>query len=62
MTRTAPRPVIGVTVSRRSGWRIYPLIALNLWLAGGCPRRWQAGRETEMGAVDGVIIGGGDDI
>ncbi len=62
MTRTAPRPVIGVTVSRRSGWRIYPLIAFNLWLAGGCPRRWQAGRETEMGAVDGVIIGGGDDI
>ncbi|MET4101763.1 putative glutamine amidotransferase [Roseovarius sp. MBR-78] len=56
------RPVIGVTVSRRSGWRIYPLIALNLWLAGARAQRWQAGRETDMGAVDGVIIGGGDDI
>ena len=56
------RPVIGVTVSRRSGWRIYPLIALNVWLAGGCARRWQAGREADIAAVDGVIIGGGDDI
>ncbi|MBC7131527.1 MAG: gamma-glutamyl-gamma-aminobutyrate hydrolase family protein [Roseovarius sp.] len=56
------RPVIGVTVSRRSGWRIFPLIALNVWLAGGRARRWQAGRAAEMAAVDGVIIGGGDDI
>lgn len=56
------RPVIGVTVSRRSGWRIFPLIALNVWLAGGRARRWQAGRAVDMDAVDGVIIGGGDDI
>jgi putative glutamine amidotransferase len=56
------RPVIGVTVSRRSGWRIYPLIALNVWLAGGCAVRWQAGRDADIEAVDGVIIGGGDDI
>jgi len=61
MTRSN-RPVIGVTVSRRSGWRIYPLIALNVWLAGGCARRWQAGRAAEIDRVDGVIIGGGDDI
>ncbi len=56
------RPVIGVTVSRRSGWRMFPLIALNVWLAGGQARRWQAGGAVDMGAVDGVIIGGGDDI
>ena len=56
------RPVIGVTVSRRSGWRIYPLIALNVWLAGGRAVRWQAGRDADIEAVDGVIIGGGDDI
>ncbi|MBC7164726.1 MAG: gamma-glutamyl-gamma-aminobutyrate hydrolase family protein [Roseovarius sp.] len=56
------RPVIGVTVSRRSGWRMFPLIALNLWLAGGQARRWQAGGAVDMGAVHGVIIGGGDDI
>jgi putative glutamine amidotransferase len=61
MSRAA-RPVIGVTVSRRSGWRMFPLIALNVWLAGGCARRWQAGRAADIGAVDGVIIGGGDDI
>lgn len=56
------RPRIGVTVSRRSGWRIFPLIALNVWLAGGCAVRWQAGRDADIEAVDGVIIGGGDDI
>ena len=45
------RPVIGVTVSARSGWRIFPLIALNVWLAGGHARRWQAGRAAEIAAV-----------
>lgn len=59
---TGQRPVIGITVSRRSGWRIYPLIAFNVWLAGGCARRWQAGRTADIDTVDGVIIGGGDDI
>ncbi|MBS4011245.1 putative glutamine amidotransferase [Roseovarius sp. EC-HK134] len=59
---TARRPVIGVTVSRRSGWRIFPLIALNVWLAGGRALRWQAGRAADIEAVDGLIIGGGDDI
>jgi len=56
------KPVIGVTTSRRSGWRIYPLIALNLWLAGGRRRRWDSGREADIGAMDGLIVGGGDDI
>lgn len=58
----ARRPVIGVTVSRRSGWRIFPLIALNVWLAGGRALRWQAGRVADITTVDGLIIGGGDDI
>ncbi|QDY70790.1 gamma-glutamyl-gamma-aminobutyrate hydrolase family protein [Qingshengfaniella alkalisoli] len=58
------RPVIGVTVSRRSGWRIFPLVAFNLWLAGGRGRKWQSGTDTapDLDDVDGVIIGGGDDI
>ncbi|MCE0504684.1 MULTISPECIES: gamma-glutamyl-gamma-aminobutyrate hydrolase family protein [unclassified Roseivivax] len=56
------RPTIGVTVSRRSGWRIFPLMALNIWLAGGKAIRWQSGREIALEAVDGVVIGGGDDI
>ena len=56
------RPVIGVTTSRRSGWRIFPLVNLNLWLAGGRGLRWGAGRPADLDQVDGIIIGGGDDI
>ncbi|EBA08413.1 gamma-glutamyl-gamma-aminobutyrate hydrolase family protein [Sagittula stellata] len=55
-------PLIGVTTSSRSGWRIYPLVNLNLWLAGARGVRWGAGRPSDLAAVDGVIIGGGDDI
>ena len=58
----ATRPLIGVTTSRRSGWRIFPLIALNIWLAGGRAQRWGAGRTADVAAVDAVVIGGGDDI
>ncbi|MBN8188858.1 MAG: gamma-glutamyl-gamma-aminobutyrate hydrolase family protein [Salipiger thiooxidans] len=57
------RPVIGVTVSRRSGWRVFPLMALAVWLAGGRALRWQTGyRRVDLDKVDGVVIGGGDDI
>jgi len=56
------RPVIAVTTSSRSGWRIFPLVAFNLWLAGGRGVRWGAGRPADLDAVDGLIIGGGDDI
>lgn len=56
------RPLIAVTTSRRSGWRIFPLLALNIWLAGGRAVRWGVGRPDDMDAVDGLIIGGGDDI
>ncbi|WP_135504689.1 gamma-glutamyl-gamma-aminobutyrate hydrolase family protein [Roseovarius aestuariivivens] len=67
MTLTTPdpepgRPRIAVTVSRRSGWRIFPLVRLNLWLAGASALRWDTARDIDMGAIDGVIIGGGDDI
>ncbi|MCA0041894.1 gamma-glutamyl-gamma-aminobutyrate hydrolase family protein [Celeribacter litoreus] len=57
-----PKPVIGVTTSKRSGWRIFPLVALNIWLAGGRAVRFGTGRENDLDAVDGLIIGGGDDI
>lgn len=56
------RPLIGVTVSRRSGWRTFPLLALNIWLAGGRAVRWTAVATPDVSAVDGVVIGGGDDI
>jgi putative glutamine amidotransferase len=56
------RPVIAVTTSRRSGWRIFPLVALNIWLTGGRARRWTFQSDVDIASVDGVIIGGGDDI
>ncbi|SFE76853.1 gamma-glutamyl-gamma-aminobutyrate hydrolase family protein [Roseivivax sediminis] len=56
------RPVVGVTVSRRSGWRIFPLMWLNIRLAGGRAVKWRAGREVDLDKVDAVVIGGGDDI
>lgn len=56
------RPIIGVSVSRRSGWRIFPLVAFNIWLAGGRARRWSSEDDIDLDAVDGVILGGGDDI
>ncbi len=55
-------PRIGVTTSRRSGWRVFPLVALNLWLAGGRGVRWDTSRDADMTTVDGLIVGGGDDI
>ncbi|MFU8883531.1 MAG: gamma-glutamyl-gamma-aminobutyrate hydrolase family protein [Rhodobacterales bacterium] len=56
------RPCIGVTVSRRTGWRVFPVIALNIWMAGGRARRWDSGRAADMDLVDGLVVGGGDDI
>ena len=56
------RPRIGVTTSRRSGWRVFPLVAFNLWLAGGRGVRWDTARPADIAAVDGLIVGGGDDI
>lgn len=56
------RPVIGITVSRRSAWRIFPLMALNIRLAGGRAVKWKTAADVDVDAVDGILIGGGDDI
>ncbi|MGK7754214.1 MULTISPECIES: gamma-glutamyl-gamma-aminobutyrate hydrolase family protein [unclassified Roseovarius] len=56
------RPVIAVTTSERSGWRIFPLVWFNLWLAGAKAVRWGVGRPAALAEVDGLIIGGGDDV
>ncbi|WP_375174302.1 gamma-glutamyl-gamma-aminobutyrate hydrolase family protein [Pseudooceanicola sp.] len=56
------RPLIGVTTSSRSGWRIFPLVALNIWFAGGRAVRWGAGRPSDVAGINGIVIGGGDDI
>ncbi|GAA5080750.1 gamma-glutamyl-gamma-aminobutyrate hydrolase family protein [Roseibacterium beibuensis] len=62
MNSRQDKPRIGVTVSRRTGWRIFPLMALNIWLAGGRAVKWQAEDDVDLSKVDGVLIGGGDDI
>ncbi len=54
--------MIGVTTSLKSGWRVFPLMRLNVWLAGGTAVRWVSTRPQDIDHVDGVIIGGGDDI
>ncbi|MEN8658635.1 gamma-glutamyl-gamma-aminobutyrate hydrolase family protein [Marivita sp.] len=56
------RPLIAVTTSARTGWRVYPLINLNLWITGGRGARWGVGRIADLEDIDGLIIGGGDDI
>lgn len=56
------KPRIGVTVSRRTGWRVFPVIALGVWLAGGRALRWDSRRPADMDAADGLVVGGGDDI
>lgn len=56
------RPVIGITTSARSGWRIFPAIAASVLLAGGRAVWWRVGRPADIADVDGLIVGGGDDI
>ena len=56
------RPLIGVTVSHRSGWRIYPVLRTSLRLAGARTVRWDSRRDADIDAVDGLLVGGGDDI
>lgn len=56
------RPRIAITLSRRSAWRIFPLFALSVLAAGGVPRLWLGADDVDLDAVDGVVIGGGDDI
>lgn len=56
------KPVIGITTSARSGWRIFPLIALSVWMAGGRSRWFRVGKPAHLIHVDGLVVGGGDDI
>lgn len=56
------RPCIGVTTSRRTGWRVFPFSALNIWLAGGRALRWDSGRKADLASVQGLVVGGGDDV
>jgi putative glutamine amidotransferase len=55
------RPVIGVTTSRRGGWRSFLMHRLALWRTGARAVRLAAGDPVPE-RLDGLVIGGGDDI
>ena len=56
------RPLIGVTTSRRGGWRSYLMHRLALFRAGARAIRLVAGASPPDEPLDGLVIGGGDDI
>jgi putative glutamine amidotransferase len=56
------RPLIGVTTSRRGGWRSFLFAKLALARAGARAIRLMAGQPMPAEGLDGLIIGGGDDI
>jgi putative glutamine amidotransferase len=56
------RPLIGVTTSRGGGWRSYLFHRIALARAGARSIRLLAGVPPPQERLDGVVIGGGDDI
>jgi putative glutamine amidotransferase len=56
------RPVIGVTGNDRSFSPSWICLRLAVWMAGGKAERISVSREYPVDRVDGLIIGGGDDI
>ena len=56
------RPLIGVTTSRRGGWRSYLMHRLALRRAGAKAMRLTSGDAVPCEDLDGLVIGGGDDI
>jgi putative glutamine amidotransferase len=55
-------PLIGVTTSRKGGWRSYLMHRLALARAGARSVRLVAGQPLPREPLHGLIIGGGDDI
>jgi putative glutamine amidotransferase len=56
------RPLIGVTTSRRGGWRSYLAHRFALHRAGARAARVMAGNALPAEPLSGLVIGGGDDI
>jgi putative glutamine amidotransferase len=56
------RPLIGVTTSRRGGWRNYLFHRVALARVGARSMRLMAGDPPPVERLDGLVIGGGDDI
>lgn len=62
MTRSNPRPTIGVTGPDRGGAAAWLFSAWAVRRAGGRPLRIRPGRPHPIDAVEGLIIGGGADV
>lgn len=56
------RPLIGVTTSERGGWRSYLMHGLALARAGAKAVRLIPGEPLPQEPLQGLVIGGGDDI
>ena len=56
------KPRIGVTTARRGGWWMWQFNHFSIWLAGGKAVRIRPHRPKTMADVDGLLVGGGDDI
>ncbi|WP_230530367.1 gamma-glutamyl-gamma-aminobutyrate hydrolase family protein [Microvirga roseola] len=56
------KPLIGVTTSRRGGWRSYLMHRLALARAGARSIRLMPGEPLPEEPLQGLVIGGGDDI
>jgi len=56
------RPRIGVTTARRGGWWMWSFNRLSLARAGARPLRISPDRPLPIDALDGLLVGGGDDI
>src|SRR3546814_20779941 len=56
------KPLIGVTSSRRRGRIMTALNRLALWRAGARSVHIYPGKDVPIAGLDGLVIGGGDDI
>jgi len=57
------RPVIGITTSRQKSTLAWLCDLWSVWHAGGQPRRIKPGGDIpDINDLDGLVIGGGDDI
>lgn len=57
-----PRPLIGVTASRKGGRFMWWFNRFSVWRNGGRAVRILPGEDIRVRNLDGLIIGGGDDI
>lgn len=59
---TSPKPVIGVTTSRDRGRLMWWFNRFALWRAGARGIRLMPHRRMDVHRLDGLVLGGGDDI